>query len=107
MIHCLGGHGRTGTVVCPLIAILIFFKDIIKNVNKNEKLIWKEWDEKINNIALELFIRAQAYIMLSLRCHRETNKADLKTMKEIKIPETHAQDNVALDIIKLYIKDYL
>jgi protein tyrosine phosphatase len=34
MIHCLGGHGRTGMIVTPLISVLIYLKDI-----KNKKTI--------------------------------------------------------------------
>ena len=113
MIHCLGGHGRTGTVVTPLIAMLIFGKNImdVKSndyINLRELKTWPEWENKIHTVAKNLFIKAQAYVMLSLRAHRKTNGENLKkNVMKIKIPETHAQDDVAISIIKLYIKDYL
>ena len=113
MIHCLGGHGRTGTVVTPLIAMLVFSKNILDSksedyINIRDTKTWLEWDDKIHLVAKNLFIKAQAYVMLSLRAHRKTNGINIKkNIMKIKIPETHAQDDVAIAIIKLYIKDYL
>lgn len=112
MIHCLGGHGRTGMIIVPLIAVFLFIKEIknkksINYIDINEVNKWISFDDKINNVAENLFKKAQAYIMISLRMHRKTNSSNLKTMKQIKIPETHAQDNIAKEVIKIYINNYL
>jgi len=112
MIHCLGGHGRTGMIVTPLIAVLFYLKDI-KNkkskiyLDRSEKSNWISLEDKINDIVEDLFKKAQAYIMISLRLYRKTNSADLKTVKQITVPETHAQDEIVKEVIKLYIDNYL
>lgn len=112
MIHCLGGHGRTGMIIVPLIVVLLFIKEIKNNksinyINIDETSKWTSFDDKINNVVENLFKKAQAYIMISLRLHRKTNSSNLKTIKQIKIPETHAQDNIAKEVIKIYINNYL
>jgi hypothetical protein len=110
MIHCLGGHGRTGMVVVPLITVLFFLKEIknkkSKNyIDKNQKLNWISWNNKINIIAEDLLKKSQAYVMICLRKYRKTN--ELKTVKQITVPETHAQEEIDKEIIKLYIYEYL
>jgi len=112
MIHCLGGHGRTGTVVVPLIAVLIFLEDI-KNknstnfLNKYEKKSYDEWNNEIDKITELLFIKAQSYVMISLRKDRISNNLKKKDIKAVRVPETHAQDIIVLSIIKKYIINYL
>ena len=106
MIHCLGGHGRTGTVVVPLIAILLFLS-VNKTINKNSKKTYNEWNSDINKIANLLFIKAQSYVMISLRKDRGSNSKKKILIKEVRVPETHAQDTIAISVIKQYILNYL
>jgi hypothetical protein len=112
MIHCLGGHGRTGTVSVPLIAILLFFINITNKNNKNflnrdDKKTFNEWNILIDNIAQLLFIQAQSYVMISLRKDRLSNSIKKKEIKKVRVPETHAQDIIAISVIKKYIINYL
>ena len=112
MIHCLGGHGRTGTIVVPLIAILLFFKNIINIDNKNflnrsDRKTFNEWNQIIEKIAESLFIKAQSYVMISLRKDRGSNSEKKRDIKAVRVPETHAQDIIAISVIKKYIINYL
>lgn len=112
MIHCLGGHGRTGMIATPLIAVLLFLEDIKDKKSKNyldrdQKNKWTNLDDKINKITENLFVKAEAYIMISLRLYRKTNSLNLKTVKQIRVPETHAQDEIVKEVIKIYINNYL
>jgi hypothetical protein len=112
MIHCLGGHGRTGTIAVPVIAILLFFKNITNKNNKNfldinNKKTFSEWNKKINDIAELLFIKAQSYVMISLRKDRLSDSIKKKDIKAVRVPETHAQDIIVISVIKKYILNYL
>ena len=112
MIHCLGGHGRTGMIVTPLIAVLFFLKEIENKKSKNyidrdQKSEWMVLENKIDRVIENLFVKAQAYIMISLRLHRKSNRSELKTIKQIRVPETHAQDEIVKEVIKIYINNYL
>jgi len=104
MIHCLGGHGRTGTIAVPLIAILLFYENVL---NKNNKKTFNEWNNTIQEYAELLFLRAQAYVMISLRSDRSSNSRMKKDIKSLRVPETHAQDVIVIEVIKKYIIDHL
>jgi len=104
MIHCLGGHGRTGTIAVPLIAILLFYENVL---NKNNKKTFNEWNNTIQEYAELLFLQAQAYVMISLRSDRGSNSRMKKDIKSLRVPETHAQDVIVIEVIKKYIIDHL
>lgn len=109
-IHCLGGHGRTGTISCCLIAILLFLKehDIDEIINK--KLSAHDTRKDILELVNKLFLKAQSYVMLSLRFFRKSDSPAILSrndLKTIKIPEIASQDHFVKDMIEAYINFYI
>ena len=136
MIHCLGGHGRTGSVICSIIAILVIlqeniFKTILKelitlnNLPKIDNLSESNNMPEINKIitknntltnigmltnfiARKVFVLSQIFVMLSLRMYRKTDGIDYRdTIHKILVPETHAQNEMVINVIKLFIQEYV
>jgi protein-tyrosine phosphatase len=128
LIHCLGGHGRTGSVACSLIALKFFLlNNNIKNLliafeNKHFKLNHstepnvplnllenkKNIDEFIRNISFLIFKLSQIYVMSSLRIHRETDREQTRpNPHQMLVPETPAQNDMVINVIMDYIHDYL
>jgi len=113
MVHCLGGHGRTGTIICCVIAVFLLNNNLLTN-NKNSietKLKnlknSKELEKEILELAEEIFKYAQFYVMLSLSTYRKTDSLLKKTPQNIKVPEISSQDLLVINVIKLYIENYL
>jgi hypothetical protein len=65
------------------------------------------YKNKKNNFLSYLILHIYQLLIISLRLYRKTNGADLKTVKQITVPETHAQDEIVKEVIKLYIDSYL
>ena len=126
MIHCLGGHGRTGTIICCIIAVLLFLNknDNINLVNSNDninniinsKLIkikkitnFKDTEKEILELSEKIFKYSQFYVMLSLSTFRITDSLldNFKLPEKIKVPEISSQDLLVMNVIKLYIENYL
>jgi hypothetical protein len=133
MVHCLGGHGRTGSVICSVIAILVILQSyklqpILKDLKSRYKFIYNSnnlidvriidnmmkmydinsIDHLIHKITENIFILSQIYVMLSLRMYRITdNKNYRPDIKQILVPETHAQNEMVIEVIKLFLQEYL
>jgi hypothetical protein len=133
MVHCLGGHGRTGSVICSVIAVLVILQSkelqlilkdlqsrykftydskesinvtIIDNIIKTHKI--NDIDHLIHEITEKVFILSQIYVMLSLRMYRITdNKNYRPDIKQVLVPEIHAQNEMVIEVIKLFLQEYL
>ncbi len=115
MIHCEGGHGRTGTVVLSLLSFyfinteiyknriqLINNYDFVKTPNIKQNII--NIENEITNLSQDIFNILQLYLILCLRLFRISDQK--KNINSIKVPETHIQEKMVKEIIKMYIKDY-
>jgi hypothetical protein len=134
MIHCLGGHGRTGSVMCSVIAILVvlqqpIFKEILKelfklnnSINKDcykvesSKILYKlikknnitNIEMLIEKISNYVFLLSQIYVILSLRKYRITDNINYREkIHAIVVPETSAQNEMVIDVIKIFLREYL
>lgn len=127
-IHCLGGHGRTGTIACCVFAIYLLEQFILvfkKQSNISNKYIghtflsffdqgtfnkykFKSEALYIRAIATAIFKISQIIIIGSLRFHRQTDSESYrKDLKQIKVPETHNQDETVINVIISYINEYI
>lgn len=109
MIHCFGGHGRTGLFTCCVLSILLLlstqsYKDLINKI-KNEPFYQAKIS--INNLSEKIFKIIQAYMMVNLRAYRKTDWACMKDIKKMLIPETPAQSNFVKEVIVSYITKYI
>lgn len=110
MIHCWGGHGRTGLFTCCVLSLILLllltptFKDIM---NKIKKKPFDQANILIINLSEKIFKIIQAYIMVNLRAYRKTNWPCIKEIKDVLIPGTHAQDNFVKEVIISYIMRYI
>ena len=132
MIHCLGGHGRTGSVICSIIAILVILQQtkfqhilkeliILNKIPKSNSISIpiidniKNKNIKLTNIGIltdfiarKVFVLSQIYVILSLRMYRKTDGIDYRdTIHKILVPETHAQNEMVINVIKLFIQEYV
>ena len=107
MVHCLGGHGRTGTIICCVIAVSLLNNNIHLQNLKDKSLKFKELEKEILELAEKIFKYAQFYVMLSLSTYRKTDSLLIKTPQNIKVPEISSQDLLVINVIKLYIENYL
>lgn len=133
MVHCLGGHGRSGSVICSVIAILVILQSddlqpILQDLKSRYKFTYNsansidvrmldnmikthninDIDHLIHEITKKIFILSQIYVMLSLRMYRITdNKNYRPDIKQILVPETHAQNEMVIEVIKLFLHEYL
>ena len=107
MIHCWGGHGRTGTFTACILSVLLLDtdKDTMDKIASNNFITA---NQEILSLVDYIFNIIQAYIMVNLRAYRLTDSQNnKKDILSILIPETHAQDIFVKDIIKAYIMKYL
>lgn len=109
MIHCWGGHGRTGLFTCCVLSLLLLlltptYEDIM---NKIKKEPFDQANVSIINLSGKIFKIIQAYIMVNLRAYRKTDWPCIKGIKDFIIPETHAQDNFVKKVIISYITRYI
>jgi hypothetical protein len=120
MIHCQGGHGRTGTITCCILAVLLMNKYFPKNIfkvlseikNKINLLKYKQenfiiFQKEIIELSETIFKYVQFYVTLSLATHRKTDSLDFKEVNNIIVPETPAQKVLVCEVIRLYIEFYL
>lgn len=134
MVHCLGGHGRTGSVICSVIAILVILQqsnfveimkelyDLYNSTNKDCSLVQSDKiihnfiiKHKLTNIEMliseiseKVFLLSQVYVILSLRKYRVTDNINYReNIHAVLVPETPAQNEMVIDVIKLYIREYL
>jgi protein tyrosine phosphatase len=105
-IHCLGGHGRTGTVAIGIIALQIIkaYSTEIKN-NFKTPISIKEGLHNISALAIIIFSLAQCIVITSFYMYRETDSKKFRPdIKNIIAPETHGQKNMCLEAIEKAIK---
>ena len=134
MIHCLGGHGRTGSVMCSIIGILVILQqDIFQTILtelyklnnsidkdcsklKSDNILYKLIKENnISNIEMftevisnKVFLLSQIYVIFSLRKYRITDSINYReNIHAIVVPETSAQNEMVIDVIKLFLREYL
>jgi protein tyrosine phosphatase len=109
LIHCQGGHGRTGIFACILVAYYFFLPEIKKNLDifKSQKLLAHEYEHEIHNLAGEVFKKSQAYVVLTTRLFRETDGEKYRKIDNVIMPETPAQNLLVQEVIKLYIHNYI
>ena len=109
MIHCWGGHGRTGTMTCCVLAIILFLNTKLykEKIDEFRNIAYKDTLIKIEEFKNDIFIKIQAYVMIYLRAYRKTDWSCVKKIENVIIPETHAQEQFIKDIIENYIKRYL
>ena len=107
MIHCHGGHGRTGTIACCLYGLNFINKNFstIKEIFKK-----KEGEavlEAIENIARYIFKLSQLIITTQLRLFRKTDQECVKGISSVIIPETAAQVKFSTEVLNKYIIRYM
>jgi hypothetical protein len=109
MIHCWGGHGRTGTMTCCVLAIILLLntKPYKEKMDEFRNIQYKDTIKKIDEMSNDIFTKIQAYVMIYLRTYRKTDWPCVKEISSVVIPETHAQEHFVKDIITNYIQRYL
>jgi protein tyrosine phosphatase len=108
MIHCRGGHGRTGIITCCVLALLLLETKLYKiQMDKIKTTSFNDANIQILELVKILFKIVQAYTMVNLRAYRKTDWKCIKKIDLVLIPETHIQDNFIKDVIKAYIIKYI
>jgi hypothetical protein len=126
-IHCHSGHGRSGMILCCIFAVQLLKEFILiikqsKIINKYVGHIFLSYFDQgtfnkynfnseaiyTREIATAIFKISQIMVMASLRFHRKTDsETHRKELKQIIVPETLNQEEVSINIIILYINEYI